>query len=116
MAVILAIAVAILSLLHTEYTPAEKACTNDLRWIALAKQQAGAKLGWDTETDCNTPEIRTILRDYMKGQDLECRFGGTISYGFYGTPPTCSLGTIASNSSHRLPANTTLDAYSETNE
>lgn len=76
-------------------------CSDILRQIEAVKEHAALEEDWDDKVDCDLPENRSFINQFMKGGEPSCPDGGTYVYGLVGEYVTCSLGSIETNSSHR---------------
>lgn len=89
-------AVAVPSFIKSRRTARQNACINNLRQIDSAKEQAALTYKWQAGGQPTT----AVVNLYIKGASTpQCPSGGSYSYNYLGTNPTCN---VLSPTSHRI--------------
>ena len=86
-------AIAIPSFVKARHDSQQKACINNLRIMAAAKEEAAMEYRWGSDKDISTDSAdETNVLAYVKGNVVPtCPGGGTYKWNLIGVNPTCTL-------------------------
>lgn len=89
---VVAVGVALPAFIKPRQTSCSRACTNNLRIIDAAKEQAVYNKELPSDADCDDPANRVVVNRYIKNNATPvCPSGGTYTYGSVTNDPMCSL-------------------------